>query len=186
MSLLTEIIQNEDKHIGKLSVLQVDALLTELAALSPFSDASIRNRHPKERRRTRIQIFQELYRGMTPEDAGYITQIILKDLEPVLYPLTELHTTGALLNFNTRAVHMLTKADAMYIWDASHAMSNAYRVCADLDYASLVFEMPKHTRPVFEPTVGAILAVSCCSHTASSIRPMTHFLGPQITQRPKL
>ncbi|KAJ3498941.1 hypothetical protein NMY22_g19553 [Coprinellus aureogranulatus] len=118
-------------YIGPLSILQVDRLLTELASLCAFSDGSIRSAKSS---RTQTDIIRDLYRDMSPEDASYLTQIILRDLRPLLYPLPSMHPTAALIHFNTRAVSKLNKVEVLRAWDFS--MLKAYRVQADFDRAA--------------------------------------------------
>jgi DNA ligase-4 len=150
-----------------LTITRVDELLSELAALSPFSDASIRERFPKHTRRSRIDVIRNLYRAMSPEDASYLTQIILKDLRPLLYPMSD-YSVSPLTSFNTRAVTMLTKMDAMRAWDPSGAMLQASRIFSDMDRAAAIFEMPAHQRPEMKPTVGVMVDVRLSCPTSNS------------------
>ncbi|KAG2011553.1 DNA ligase I [Coprinopsis cinerea AmutBmut pab1-1] len=156
-SILEEMDSNDDNYITPLSIAQVDELLDELAALSGFTDISIKQKYPKGQRRTRIQVIRDLYRSMRPEDAGFLTQIILKDLRPLLYPLQETNFTVALRYFNTKAVTMLTKEDAMRVWDSSNTMVNASRVFSDLDRAAAIFEAPPEERPKLVPVIGTMI-----------------------------
>ncbi|EFI27392.1 hypothetical protein CC1G_14863 [Coprinopsis cinerea okayama7 len=156
-SILEDMDTNDDNYITPLSIAQVDELLDELAALSGFTDISIKQKYPKGQRRTRIQVIRDLYRSMRPEDAGFLTQIILKDLRPLLYPLQETNFTVALRYFNTKAVTMLTKEDAMRVWDSSNTMLNASRVFSDLDRAAAIFETPPEERPKLVPVIGTMI-----------------------------
>ena len=83
---------------------------------------------------------QSLFRRLSLFDAAIVTQIILKDLRPLLYPLTELHYTAALVNFNTTAVTMLTKEHAMRAWDAAGLLPKFFRVRATFDAAGALAE----------------------------------------------
>lgn len=167
---------NDDCHVGPLSIIQVDDLLNELAALSAFSDASVRNKHPKLQRRKRSEVIRDLFRNMGPEDASFLTQIILKDLRPSLYPLKETHTTAALLHFNTRAVDMLTKFDAMRVWDPSSDMLKAFRVRSDFGYAGAIFDMLPDQRPMPQLTLNSIVDIpksrkgQGCHHSLNFLR----------------
>jgi DNA ligase-4 len=98
---------------------QVDKLLDELAATCPFSDTSLRNPNA----RPKLDVLKALYKNMPPLDAQFVTQIILKDLRPVLYPLPAMHYTAALKEYNSKSVHMLCKADAVKVWHSVGGVS---------------------------------------------------------------
>lgn len=138
-----------------MSLLEVDALLTELAANCPYSASSVRSavEHPRPKR----ALMQRIYLSLDAEAAGFLTQIILKDLRPILYPLRATHYTTSLLEFNTKAIMMLTKEDAMKIWDPTLKMFRAYRVRATLESAADIYEDPNAT---LVPQVGTPIVVS--------------------------
>lgn len=100
---------------------------------------------------------QRMYQSLDAEAAGFLTQIILKDLRPILYPLRATHYTTSLLKFNTKAITMLTKEDAMKIWDPTLKMYRAYRVRATLESAADIYEDPNAT---LAPQAGTPIAVS--------------------------
>ncbi|KAJ7043390.1 hypothetical protein C8F04DRAFT_718106 [Mycena alexandri] len=127
-------------YISPLSIAEVDSLLEELASHSGFSDQSVRASWIHATRRSKSAIVRALYRSMSPLDASFLTQIILKDLRPLLYPLAETHYTVALKSFNSVAVVQLSKEDAMKAWDPSRQMLNIYRVRAGLDDAAAAFD----------------------------------------------
>ncbi|KAJ7435078.1 hypothetical protein B0H11DRAFT_685749 [Mycena galericulata] len=142
-------------YVSPLTIASVDDLLDELAAHSGFSHVSVRVKHPHATRRSKTTIIRELYRSLAPLDASFLTQIILKDLRPLLYPLTETHYTVALKAYNSVAVTHLNKEDAMKAWDPSCRMLAIYRVRSGLDDASAAFEagitdtsMPRIGTPV--------------------------------------
>ncbi|KAF8513409.1 hypothetical protein BU17DRAFT_31851, partial [Hysterangium stoloniferum] len=114
----------------------VDQLLDELASLSDYSNL-LNNSEKSCRNRTAI--LKDLYHSLDPVEAKFMTQIILKDLRPVLYPLAETHTTKALLHYKSNATHMLTKWEVMRAWHPS--MCNIYRARADLDEAAQQVEV---------------------------------------------
>lgn len=97
----------------------VDRLLTELARYSPWSSNDVR--HPSdeaEREKGKIRdVLAQLYSDLPPFDAAVLTQIILKDLRPILYPLSATGTTASLLSYNANAVYMLTLEDALRDWN---------------------------------------------------------------------
>lgn len=132
----------------------VDALLTELACTSAFSASNIRSsvtshRIPRE-------ILQSLFVNLDPHSAAFLTQIILKDLRPLLYPLSETHYTTSLLQYNSNAVSMLTKEDVMKAWDLSGRMLRVYKLRACLEEAARVCDDP---REVIQPRLGAPIEV---------------------------
>ncbi|KAF8202116.1 hypothetical protein BJ912DRAFT_943800 [Pholiota molesta] len=148
-----------DGFESPLSIAEIDALLDELAALSGYTHTSIRAKHPKGQRRTRAEIMRSLFRDLAPEDAAVLTQIILKDLRPLLYPLTEFHYTAALTRFNSAAVKMLTKEHAMDVWDPTHRFLRFYRMRAALDEAAAFADLPGTTPRDIQPVVGSPIAI---------------------------
>lgn len=92
-----------------------------------------------------------------------MTQIILKDMRPVLYPLVETHTTKALLQYRSNALRMLSKWEVMNAWHP--CMSRIYRVRATLDDAARAIEsLPSVARlasdhHVFSPVLGIPIEV---------------------------
>jgi DNA ligase 4 len=146
-----------------LSIAEIDALLDELASTSAFSDPSLRKfRSPK--RRTRHAILCDLYRStsMPAFDASFLTQIILKDLRPLLFPLAETHYTAALTKYNTKSIAPLSKEDAMRAWDPSGWMLKTYKVRASLFEAANTFEMrssDQHATATPQPQIGTLIEV---------------------------
>lgn len=133
----------------------IDQLLFELASTSAFSSANI-HASSSARRKPR-EILRDLYRSATPSSAALITQIILKDLRPLLYPLTgERHYTAQLLQYNSRSVTMLTKEQAMWAWDPTGRMAGAYKARASLEHASEILDGP---RCFVQPRIGTVIAV---------------------------
>lgn len=120
---------------------EVDSLLTELASTCAFSSSNIRHSTSNTNtKRTPRTILTLLYTSLSPSSSGYLTQIILKDLRPILYPISETHYTASLLQYNARSVSMLSKEDAMKAWDGSGRMLRMYRVRASLEDAASAFE----------------------------------------------
>ncbi|KAL4248499.1 ATP-dependent DNA ligase family protein [Abortiporus biennis] len=117
---------------------RVDTLLTELACTCAYSSKDIRLTFPHPRKRK--EILKELYRNLSPHSAGIVTQIILKDLRPILYPLPETHYTTSLLSYNSKSLKILTKEEAMKAWDPSGRLLRAYFVRSSLDAASDMYE----------------------------------------------
>lgn len=151
--------QNIEGDVSALSIVHIDTLLDELASHSGFSHVSIRNRYSINTRRQKHTILRALYRSMSPIDASFLTQIILKDLRPLLYPLSETHYTVSLKQFNSESVKMLTKEQAMLAWDPSRSFLEMYHVRSSLDDAATAFE--KHGRSInaWEPQLGTPIEV---------------------------
>ncbi|KII85754.1 hypothetical protein PLICRDRAFT_700571 [Plicaturopsis crispa FD-325 SS-3] len=146
-------------RISELSIADVDSLLDELASKSSFSDHSIRRQCPPTNRptRSRIKVLQELYHGLSPLEASFVTQIILKDLRPLLYPISETHYTIALNAYNTRSITALTKEDAMRAWDSTGNLQKIYRVRSRLDEAVKEFETGENSVPT--PVLGTPIEI---------------------------
>ncbi|KAK1227208.1 hypothetical protein PQX77_009842 [Marasmius sp. AFHP31] len=129
-------------EITPLSLQAVDALLDELAATSRFTDPRIKAKFPKRNRRKREDILKELFRPMSPSDAACLTQIILKDVRPLMYPLCEkqMHYTAALKEFKSNCVIELSRLSAMKAWDPTLSLLKSHRVCSSLEDAAAAFE----------------------------------------------
>lgn len=128
--------------IGPKSLQEVDALLDELASTSLFSDKSFHegNAFTSNAKRSKSSILRSLYDSLPATDAAYLTQIILKDLRPLLYPPPSAMTSHVLLTYNTRSKQVLTREQFMKEWDPSGSMIKMYKVRAKLDEAAMGFE----------------------------------------------
>ena len=133
------LVQNS---IGPKSLQEVDALLDELASTSLFSDKSFRdgNASTSNNKRSKSSILRALYDSLPATDAAYLTQIILKDLRPLLYAPPSANTSRVLLAYNTRSKQVLTREQFMKEWDPSGSMIKMYKVRAKLDEAAMGFE----------------------------------------------
>lgn len=134
-------------HESAPTLAEVDALLSELASHSPWSHPSLL---PRSTRSKQI-LLRLLFRRCTcPDDAAFLVQIILKDLSPLLYPLPEdaSHYTVALKKYNSKAVTIITKDQAMRAWDPSGKMTRAYRVRASLEEAARAYEEGEEVHPL--------------------------------------
>ncbi|KAF7309678.1 DNA-LIGASE-A3 domain-containing protein [Mycena indigotica] len=130
----------DSAYISSLSMSEVDDLLDELAANSGFTDSALRTKYPPSNRRDRSTIIRLLYRSLPPSEAGWLTQMILKDLRPMLYPLQETHYSRALKTHNSVSVVELACKDAMKVWDPSLHMLHGYRLRSRLEDAARAFE----------------------------------------------
>lgn len=125
----------------------INALLEELADHSRFTQSA--KERSDESRRPQIVVLRDLYRTATPEEASLITQIILKDLRPIVSPLKTVHTTSNLLE-RKHTDPPLTVWQAMKIW---HPMlPSLYRVYASIPDVFNILE--SGTDPQLEPIVG--------------------------------
>ncbi|EIN06045.1 DNA ligase/mRNA capping enzyme, partial [Punctularia strigosozonata HHB-11173 SS5] len=129
-----------DGRIWAVSIAEVDALLDELATTSAWSADCVRTAHSPSPRRTRSAILSDLFRDIPALDAAFLTQIILKDLRPLLYPLPETHTTVALRDYKSNALSILTREIAMKVWDPSGRMLKIYASRANLEEAAHAFD----------------------------------------------
>src|ERR1700722_5393845 len=151
---------NNKLTASSLSVTEVDGLLDELAATCAFSDTTIRRLHTRQQ--SKYNILCRLYDSVTPLDASFLTQIILKDLRPLLYPASYGHYTAALTKLNSNSVVMLGTEGAMMAGEPSGEMLNTYRVRCSLGEASKAFEASKCDF-LMVPQVGIPIEVEGCS-----------------------
>lgn len=157
-------MQDTDGSIGPRTIDEVDELLNDLASRSAYSHKSIRSQYPKNRTRTRVTILRTLFRPLCPHDASVLTQIILKDLRPLLYPLTEFHYTAILTHFNTASVRMLTLQDAMTAWDPSGYFLRFYRMRACVDEAAASASQSSRIKSEISPKIASPIAVRVFHH----------------------
>lgn len=118
-----------------LDILQVDRLLTQLASFSSFSNSSVQQdpNLPSSRNET----LKILYSSLSPTEASFLTQIILKDLRPVLYPSKETHYTAALKNQKNNSIVHLDVVDALKAWDPTLNALSRWRVVSSFEVALL-------------------------------------------------
>ncbi|KAF8449063.1 DNA ligase/mRNA capping enzyme [Boletus edulis BED1] len=140
--LLKYAVPGTENAIGPKSLQEVDALLDELASTSLFSNKSFHdgNASMSNTKRSKSAILRSLYDSLPATDAAYLTQIILKDLRPLLYPPPSAMTSHVLLAYNTRSKQVLTREQFMKAWDPSGSMIKMYKVRAKLDEAAMGFE----------------------------------------------
>ncbi|KAI0313273.1 hypothetical protein OF83DRAFT_1142144 [Amylostereum chailletii] len=114
-AVLSDVSSESQGRIGQLTIHEVNDFLTELAALNAFSSRSVRSSFHNAPKRTQRAILSDLFLSLPVTDAGFLAQIILKDLRPMLYPIAARDTYTALLGFKSNAVFMLSMEDAMRI-----------------------------------------------------------------------
>ena len=90
-----------------------------------------------------------------------MTQIILKDLRPLLYPLprSASHYTAALLQYKSNAVAMLTKEGAMHAWDPTGRMSLIFKSRANLEETARAYESLQAGEVLPQPEFGVPVQV---------------------------
>ncbi|KIM61319.1 hypothetical protein SCLCIDRAFT_16155 [Scleroderma citrinum Foug A] len=123
---------------GPKSLQEIDTLLDELAATSKFSDKSFRDAYPTPR--SKALILRSLYASIPATDAAYLTQIILKDLRPLLYAPPATSTSHVLLDYNTTSKQVLSIEEFMVLWDPGRMLLRMYNARARLDEAAMGFE----------------------------------------------
>ncbi|KAF8625598.1 hypothetical protein AX15_005289 [Amanita polypyramis BW_CC] len=158
---------NYQDPVGPLSISDVDSLLDELALASEYPAAALHFKTPAPR--NRHIVLRHLYCSLSPFDSSYVTQIILKDLRPLLYPLPSSHYSSALTEHNTVSVRPLTIEDAMLTWDPSGQLLRTYRLRPTIDDI-VVFE---ENADVEQGTTGSFIQMPKskkgrgCSHALS-------------------
>jgi DNA ligase-4 len=79
-------------------------------------------------------ILKDLFENLSPWEGACMTQIILRDLRPLLYPPPSLSPTFALLHYTGAAYRQITPYDAMKAWD--FRMPRIHARCSRLDEAA--------------------------------------------------
>lgn len=141
---------NAEPFIGPKSLQDINVLLDELASTSAFSDKTLHADCSLSPPRSKSSILKSLFESLPALDAAYLTQIILKDLRPILYAPPVASTSRALLEYNTNSKSVLTKEQFMKTWDPSGSMLKMYRTRANITEAALCFEAGgaiAHPRP---------------------------------------
>lgn len=136
---------------------EVDRLLVELASHSGFSADAIRH-VVNMKKRTVKDILAQLFYDMPAFEAAILTQIILKDIRPILYPLAATGVTASLLDYKSNAVRMLSIRDAMWDWAERGWLWWSYTILTNFDAVGKFAE----TSPVGEtarPRIGTRIMV---------------------------
>lgn len=126
-------LEQVDKGGVVLDIFQIDRQLTQLASLSSFSHSSIQ-KNPNLPS-SRAEILKALYSSLSPTEASFLTQIILKDLRPLLYPCKEAHYTAALKNQKSNSVTCLDVVDVLKVWDPTLNALSRWRVVSSFEVA---------------------------------------------------
>ncbi|KAG1741125.1 DNA ligase/mRNA capping enzyme [Suillus lakei] len=129
-----------ESFISPRSLQDINVLLDELASTSVFSDKALHAAPSVSPQRSKSAILRSLFESLPALDAAYLTQIILKDLRPILYAPPVASTSHALLEYNTNSKSVLTKEQFMKTWDPSGSMLKMYRVRANMTEVALCFE----------------------------------------------
>ena len=130
-------IKNHRSGDSPLTLSDVDGLLNQLAAHSPHSQHSQTVADPEPQTRTLETLY--LHSCLSPYALSVLTQLILRDLRPLLSPLPGLrvpHPTALLRINTTHAPAQLGLIEALRVYDPS--LAEAYLggigdvgVCAD-------------------------------------------------------
>ena len=99
----------------------------------------------------------DLYTKLSPDAAAAVTQIILRDLRPILYPVQEIHYSSALLDYNTKSLTTISLWDFMKYWDPTGRLGKAFRLLGSLESAAESFENPEIK---LAPQIGHLIAVN--------------------------
>jgi DNA ligase 4 len=137
----------------KPTIHDINALLDELATHSKF--AQLPDTEGSVPKRSQLAVLNDLYRTATPDEASLITQIILKDLRPIVSPLKIVHTTTNLLRKKPANVP-LTVWQALKIWHPT--LPALYRVYASIPEVFNVLE--NGTSAQLEPILGIPIQVN--------------------------
>jgi DNA ligase 4 len=167
--------QNVDGRGGK-TLHDLEALLDQLARHCRFSQ------HAYISDESALQpvesILQDIYDSVTPEEASFITQVLLKDLRPLYYPLTLVHTTSNLLKGKS-TINEFKIYQAMKAWHPQ--LPSIYRVYADLDQS---FDILRNGIPApYYPIVGTPVQVRFFILIGKDV---LNLLDPKMLQRPIL
>jgi DNA ligase-4 len=122
---------------------RLDTLLDELASQCDFSCDEVRALRTrlagsKGRPRAQSDVLHDLFEPLSAIEAGYLSQIILRDLSPLLYPLPSATVESALNRYNANAYQTFELVEALSEWN--WILPAVYRYRADLDRAFLVLE----------------------------------------------
>lgn len=115
------------------------------------------------------------YSLMCPYDAGIFTQLILKDMRPILYPIRAKGTFAALRNSNSKAVHMLTIAEAMRVWTSTNTLYRCYVLRSTIEDACELWGMSTRGYSV-SPKLGVPIKVRQIPSRTLKIRTNTDFI----------
>lgn len=118
---------------SSMDISQLDSLLDELASHCEFSSKYVKQPRREGRVRPRGVILHALFSSLSPIEAGYMSQIILRDLSPMLYPIPSLRSDIALLEYNSTHYKPLELVSALKTWHWT--LPTIYRYRADLDAA---------------------------------------------------
>lgn len=139
-ALLTQRNHNTSSNIESqtMSLQQISSLLDELASHCEYTSEGIRSAFPHQSRRSRQNILRELFNNMTPHQANYLSQIILRDMSPLLYPIASSSLDAQLqsdLPSHTPSLDLNAALDSWH-W----ALPRIFKFRADLDAAFLTLE----------------------------------------------
>ncbi|EJT49134.1 hypothetical protein A1Q1_01783 [Trichosporon asahii var. asahii CBS 2479] len=156
----TGCLGEEPNGNSTMTIGEVDALLDQLAAGSSWSQLS---QIPSDRP-TQMTILQRLFRdsGMSPYALSVLTQIILRDLRPLLFPLPLRYVGRPELLIRetiSSAPNLLTVESAMFRWDTT--MAKLYREGkGNIDWCATKAEEIRMSEQRMEVAPGPILGIN--------------------------
>jgi len=124
-----------------LALERLDTLLDELASHCDYSCRQLRAAYflgPNKKHRARSDILHDLFSSLSAREACFLSQIILRDLSPLLYPLPTVNQEKALLDYNSNYYKPLEISDALKAWN--WVLPCVWRFRSDLDAAFGVLE----------------------------------------------
>ncbi|EJD08532.1 DNA ligase/mRNA capping enzyme, partial [Fomitiporia mediterranea MF3/22] len=167
----------DDGNYNTVTIQEVNSMLDELAAKSRFSACELRDPAAKSDR-SRQTILQSVFRKLRPFEAAVLTQIILKDLRPVIYPVKSTSSTAeALLEFNSKAVHVLTMHETMRVWDPSRLLLRCYKVQATIEDSVRLFE--SGDLEMVGPRIGVPVQIPKCVKGQGCKHALAQFKTPE-------
>lgn len=114
-----------------LDIYKLNDLLDELASQCDYSSQDIKQKFRQLSRRSRHEILADLFSPLSPLEAAYLAQVILRDISPLLYPIPSFHSEVALLEHNAASLKQLEMCGALRAWH--WALPSIYMFRADLD-----------------------------------------------------
>ncbi|KAG8965975.1 hypothetical protein FRC03_012710 [Tulasnella sp. 419] len=161
--------------VRSISLSRVDELLDELALHSPFSELRNSSNHQP---RPQMAIISDLYSTLNPSGAAVMTQIILQDLRPLLYPPPTTRSRANLIGYNSNSFQALTVPAALRLWDP--LLPQIFKVRATLEDAfetlATLDSTPGHLK--LGPSVGTQVQIPKCIKAQGCKNAIDIFSGP--------
>ncbi|KAF8638937.1 hypothetical protein AX16_010412 [Volvariella volvacea WC 439] len=137
-----------------VDIVAIDELLNELASFSRFSRLALQERYPRSTRRSREALLHCLYKNLSAREAAFMTQIVLKDLRPLLYPSSSIWPIIS-TNVSTYFLQPLTKEQVLRAWDPTCRLLSAYRLKSSFSDLKIL----EHISAQQQPQIGVPIEV---------------------------